>query len=443
MRPTPLLKTRACPPARGVGWNLADRLRRVLACRLVCALLLGILGLGLALRGPGALATPSGGQEAQAKATLQQVLVFVGRDHARVLFVLDSPVQVVEVQSSPAMGAAPARARMILPATRLTSTLAAAYQPRPGGTAMPVTQGGLRNVVFSTVGENLQVVVEMDQARTVSVSEVGKRALYLDLRLPSSPPDTTLPDADVLALWINGLSLSGEARTRPHSRPRIVIDPGHGGWDTGAKGATGTQEKDLALSLARRVAEGLRRTLEADVYLTREDDSFVTLQDRAAIANSLDADLFVSIHLNAAPTEGLWGIETYYLDVATDEAAARVAARENAASQGREVGATSKVISDLVISGTGGMSRKLAHDVHDSSVQRLTALFGEDQIRDLGVKSAMFYVLVTTRMPSILYEASFLTHPQEEMRIRTPAFQQETAAAIVEGITTYLESTGQ
>lgn len=373
---------------------------------------------------------------------LQQVLVFLGTDHARVLLVTDGALPELQTQSNPAVGQAPARARILLEGTEIAPTLAAAYQPRPGGTAMRVAQQGIQNIVFATVGNDLQVVVEMDQARTVAVSELGKRALLVDLRAPDRPPDPTLPDADVLARWMNGLSFTAENQDRPGARPRIVVDAGHGGWDTGARGCTGTQEKDVALVLARKVADGLRRTLDADVYLTRDDDTFVTLQDRAAIANSRSADLFVSIHVNAAPTEDLWGIETYFLDVATDEAAARVAARENAASPSGGSDPTQRVITDLVVSGTGVLSRKLAHEVHQSVVTRLTTVFGEEQIRDLGVKSAMFYVLVSTRMPSILFETSFLTNPDEEMRLRTPAFQQETAAAIVAGIAQYLKASG-
>lgn len=376
-------------------------------------------------------------------ATLDQSLVFLGANHARLLFLFDGEVGEVRTQSTPPLGDTPARGRIRITGAELSASLAAAYEPHPAGTQMTLAQRGIHNIGFTRLGNALQVVVEMDHARTVVVQELGNRALLLDLRVPGTPPDATLPDPDLLAQWMNGLSFTPRTEgPRPHARPRIVVDPGHGGWDHGALGCTGTHESDVVLSLARKVADGLRRALDAEIILTREDDTFITLRDRAALANARDADLFLSIHANAAPSSSLYGIETYYLDAASDEGAARVAARENAASRGNDSEVTSRVVTDLVVSGTNMLSRKLADEVQRATVSRLTMLFGEDQIRDLGVKSAMFYVLVSTRMPSILFEASFLSNPEEEMRLRTPAFQQETADAIVEGVRRYLEAIG-
>ncbi len=380
-----------------------------------------------------------------AATTLEQVLLFLGEDHARLLLVLDEPCGEVQTRSTPAVGQAPARASVLLPDCAVSPTLLAAYRSRPGGAEMPVDQRGIRRLVFTQVGEQAQVAVELDRARTVATSTVAGRALLVDLRVPSAALDQSLPDPELLASWMNGLSLVPTGERRPHDRPRIVVDPGHGGWDPGAVGCTGTRESDLVLALARRVKADLEDQLDADVVLTRETDIFLSLQERAALANSRDADLFVSIHANAAPAPTVWGIETYYLDVASDAAAAAVARRENQVmvTAEREQDPTLRVVNDLVISGTSALSRELANDVHSSVIQNLQATFGTDQIRDLGVKSAMFYVLVSTRMPSILFEASFLTHPEDEMRLRTPAFQRATSAAIVAGIGRYLEATAE
>ncbi len=371
-------------------------------------------------------------------ATLGQVLVFVGQRHARVLLVLDSSVEGARTSSAPAVGQAPARARAWLPGTGVSTTLTSAYRAIPGGVEIPVGQGGITSLTLAGVDDGIEIVVSMAEARTATLLEVGRHALLLDLQVPSAPPDPSLPGADALALFLNGVGLA-TGRAAPGPRPRIVVDPGHGGWDTGAVGATGTRESDVALVIARQLAAGLTRSLGAEVLLTRDTDQYVTLQDRAALANARDADLFLSIHVNAAPTPTLWGIETYYLDVATDETAARVARRENAAASGPQ-DPTRAVVSQLRVAGTSALSRRLAHEVHGAVLERLSSVFGPEQIRDLGVKSAMFHVLVSTRMPSILFEVSFVTHPEEEIRLRTPAFQREAAAAVVEGVRRYLEA---
>ena len=371
-------------------------------------------------------------------AALEQVLVFVGRQHARVLLVLDGEVEAPGTSSAPGVGRAPPRARVLLPGVTPSSTLTAAYRAIPGGVEMPVGHGGVIALVIGEVAGGTQVVVSLEEPRGATLQAVGRQALLLDLKAPEAPPDLSLPGPDALALFLGGVGLARGAAA-PAVKPRIVVDAGHGGHDTGALGGTGTRESDLTLVLAKRVAAGLERTLGAEVLQTRDADQFVTLQDRAALANARGADLFLSIHVNAAPTRDLWGIETYYLDVASDEDAARVARRENAVSSGPE-DPTSAVVSLLRVSGTSASSRRLAHEVHRAVVERLTGVFGAAQIRDLGVKSAMFHVLVATRMPSILFETSFLTNPEEEIRLRTPAFQCETADAIVEGVGRYLEA---
>ncbi|MBN1337078.1 MAG: N-acetylmuramoyl-L-alanine amidase [Deltaproteobacteria bacterium] len=370
---------------------------------------------------------------------LEQVLVFVGHHHARVLLVLDGAVEDPRTSSAPGVGRAPPRARVLLPGTTASGTLTSAYRPIPGGVEMPVDQGGIAALAIGEVSGGSEVVVTLAEPLAATLLKVGRRALLLDLRSPQASPDPSLPGPDVLARFLNGVGFVRDEAALPGSRPRIVVDAGHGGEDTGAVGPTGTRESDVALGLAKRVADELEHRLGAEVFLTRDADRFVSLQDRAALANGQDADLFLSIHLNAAPTPALWGVETYYLDVASDADAARVARRENASVSGPE-DPTSAVVSQLRVSGTSALSRRLAHEVQEAVIRRLSTVFGPDQIRDLGVKSAMFHVLVAARMPAILFEASFLSHPEEELRLRTPAFQRETADAVVEGVGRYLEA---
>ena len=134
-------------------------------------------------------------------ATLEQVLLFMGEGHSRLLLVLDEPAVDVSTHSSPAVGSAPARATVLLGGTTLSEKLLSAYRQRPGGAEMPVDQEGIHQLVFSEMGDQAQVVVELDRARSASITEVSDRALLLDLRLPQTTPDSSLPEARALAAW--------------------------------------------------------------------------------------------------------------------------------------------------------------------------------------------------------------------------------------------------
>ncbi len=370
---------------------------------------------------------------------LTEVRVFVGEGHAQVLLVADGTLPEVQPRSTARVGRAPARASVTLRGVRLSGELEAAYAKDGGRWLIPVDRGGVQRVVLAPVGGELLVGVELDRAREIVVTPVERRGLLLDLRVEGAPRDPSLPDAGMLASWMAGVSLSRQAEQLGKPRVRIVLDPGHGGWDSGAIGLTGTRESDVALSLSLRLARELERRIGAEVLLTRSDDTFVTLEDRARFANSVEADLFISVHANASPTKVGWGIETYYLDTASDAGAARVASRENAIAVEERAEGIDRILLDLTMAGTNRLSRLLAMDVQVNVIKQLQAIYGEDQIKDLGVKTALFYVLHGTRMPSILFEASFLTHPDDEMRLRHPLFQQTVAEAMAEAVETYLE----
>lgn len=373
-----------------------------------------------------------------AAAQLEELRVFVGDGHARVLLVGDAPLEDVQVRATPAVGKAPARVILTVPDARLSATLRDAYHAEAGRWIVQVDRGGVHQVALAELGGSLQVAVELEQARDTKLMAIGDEAVLVDLRRPSIEPDMSLPDPQVLGAWLSGVSLSRQAERGSDPRPRIVVDPGHGGWDTGAKGLTGTHEADIALGISRRLALELEQRLDAEVFLTREDDTFIELRDRAAMANALGADLFVSVHANAAPGPTAWGIETYYLADASDSRARDVAARENATVG--DVRLAESLLEDLAMTGTHQLSRALATSVQTETVDGLREVYGEEQIRDLGVKTARFYVLVFTRMPAILYEASFLTNDDDEMRLRQPLFQQTTAAAIATAVEQHLQA---
>ena len=219
---------------------------------------------------------------------------------------------------------------------------------------------------------------------------------------------------------------------------KIVIDPGHGGKDPGAIGIGGVAEKDVVLSVAKKLALKLKKEMGVEVILTRNDDSFIELKDRTAIANAEQADLFISLHLNASPNPEARGIETYYLDNTTDEAANRLAARENAVSRG-SVTDIQFILSDMIQNLKLEDSITLANRLHASVVSRVGRRYGE--VKDLGVKKALFYVLVGARMPSVLVEMFFVTHKSEGRALAKEAYQDALADALFDGIKKYQEST--
>ncbi len=215
-----------------------------------------------------------------------------------------------------------------------------------------------------------------------------------------------------------------------------VVDAGHGGEQEGARSPRGEKEKDVALDLALRIAQRLKRT-GAKVVLTRTGDISVPLANRAAIATALRADLFVSVHLNSMPTaqkrRRYQGIETYFLSAdATDTRASAVAARENADRLAGEPGRdpddpVSGILSDLEDAASLQGSSRLAYAIHERLVSSLGA-------EDHGVKQAPFYVLAGARMPAVLLEVGFISHPEEAAKLRTRAYRDRIADAVVEGI---------
>lgn len=213
---------------------------------------------------------------------------------------------------------------------------------------------------------------------------------------------------------------------------RIVLDPGHGGDDFGAR-AFGLRESDLVLDITKRVRVLLLRLLpEAQVLLTREDDTFISLEQRSAIANAVDADLFLSIHLNAADeVVDRGGVTTFVLDTTGDRQAVRLAARENGTSVA-DVDSLTRLLASLHREDQVAASRSFAEQL-----QRATLESGRSRIprlHDRGVKSALFHVLVGARMPAVLLEASFLSREEEAMQLRTVAYRQTLAQGIAEGI---------
>jgi N-acetylmuramoyl-L-alanine amidase len=268
----------------------------------------------------------------------------------------------------------------------------------------------------------------IDETETVPENDVPAKVPLL------SRPVRALPSPAVPATNSNGqFSL---ARQLGLGVSRIVLDPGHGGHDPGAK-ANGLSEAALVLDVAQRLRRLLEKQPGIEVAMTRDRDVFIPLEERTAIANRQNADLFLSIHANASRNEKARGVETYFLNFATNPEAEAVAARENSAS-GRTMHSLPDIVRAIALNNKIDESRDFADTIQKSMVRRLSAKNGE--LRDLGVKQAPFVVLIGAGMPSVLAEISFVTHKQEGQLLKTAAYRQTIAEALLDAILRYQRS---
>ncbi|MGA3125330.1 MAG: N-acetylmuramoyl-L-alanine amidase [Candidatus Korobacteraceae bacterium] len=216
---------------------------------------------------------------------------------------------------------------------------------------------------------------------------------------------------------------------------RIVIDAGHGGHDTGTIGPNGLLEKDLVLDVSLRLGRLLQGKMGAEVIYTRDDDTFVPLETRTAIANQQQADLFISIHANSSQDASALGVETYYLNFNPSPDALEVAARENAVSE-KSVHELGDLVKKIALKEKVEESREFAVDVQHSLYQGLAGK--EKTMRDRGVKKAPFIVLIGANMPSILAEISFVSNPGDARKLQTPEYRQKIAEALYRGVARYI-----
>jgi N-acetylmuramoyl-L-alanine amidase len=216
---------------------------------------------------------------------------------------------------------------------------------------------------------------------------------------------------------------------------KIVIDPGHGGFDTGTIGPNGLLEKDLVLDVSRRLGKMLEARLGAEVDYTRRDDTFIPLETRTAIANQDQADLFISVHANSSSDPDARGVETYYLNFSSSAEALEVAARENAVSE-KSIHELQDLVKKIALQEKIDESREFATDV-ESALHSGLALKNPG-LRDRGVKKAPFIVLIGANMPSILAEVSFVSNPGDERRLATSEFRQRIAESLYRGIAKYV-----
>ncbi len=365
----------------------------------------------------------------------------------------------------------PPRVFVDLPNTRAAESLKDATIPFPDGPVKQVRIGRQLNT-------RTRVVLDLNGAGPHSVY-----ALYNPYRIvvdferqpagePSASvlPSTTTPvtkPARAPMVMASNVSLSAPLATATPARPpaaeeravpaapphnangsfslarqlglgvtRIVIDPGHGGHDPGARG-NGIAEADLVLDVAKRLEELLTKDQNVEVVLTRRSNTYVSLEDRTALANKSEADLFLSIHANASKVASARGIETYFLNFASTPDAEAVAARENAGSS-KSMRHLPDIVQAIAMNNKLDESRDLATIVQSTLYEQLRRT--NKAVRNLGVKQAPFMVLVGATMPSVLAEISFMSNSAEAALLKTDRYRQQIAEALMRGILRYQNS---
>ena len=325
--------------------------------------------------------------------------------------------------------------RLVIDAERPASRLASAAAPVvtapiPAPPPPPVTS---RSVPAATA----PVAVP---AKPVEIrEEIIAPPVVVEPVAPPPPAPPPLPSAPVVSPATPAANAAGGfsiARQLGLSVSRIVIDPGHGGRDPGtiAKGLT---EAAVTLDVALRLEKLLQKELGVEVVLTRRTDVFIPLEERTAIANRHNADLFLSIHANSSRVTGAKGVETYFLSFASSPEAEAVAARENSASE-REMHQLPDIIRAITLNNKLDESRDLANMVQESLVSNLKK--SNKDVRSRGVKKAPFVVLIGAQMPSVLAEISFITNKQELQLLKTAGYKDRIAQALYTAVLRYRKS---
>ena len=270
---------------------------------------------------------------------------------------------------------------------------------------------------------------------TNEVTNAVEAVIALDRETPdenvvASPPVVPVPNLDGTRSLTRVLGLKVG---------RIVIDPGHGGRDSGTIGRNGLKEKDLVLAVSHQLKGLLEERLGTEVVLTRENDRFIPLEERTAIANHLSADLFLSIHANSSRDRKVSGVETFFQGFTTNHDEREVASRENASSQ-KNIRELEDLLKRIALGDYNEESRDFAQVIQDtfySKIRPYRPLF-----RDRGIKKAPFIVLINLNMPGILLEIGFISNPSEEGYLKKQQGQEAAAEAIYTGVEKYFRALG-
>lgn len=377
-------------------------------------------------------------------------------DTARVVIDLEAgtPAESIAIDGAMiALGEAPANEEPVIAAAEVEPEEAPAVEPEETPELVAVEA---KNAAEPTERDLRAIVEEMKNALPLAELEVTKKE---EAQEPAAvakvePP---LDEATMRALKRSTRDAVKPRDESVASIKKVVIDAGHGGKDHGARGVNGALEKDINLAIAMKLGAELKKRLGVKVVFTRTTDQFLSLERRSQLANNADADLFISVHANAHRKRSIYGIETYYLNTTSDRYSVRLARRENGVADeeaGEDTGPEPGVaeveaedaslppgalgrdlkllLADLAMRSASAESKRLAGHVQSSMVGTLRRK--HEDIKDLGVKHALFYVLLGARMPSILIETGFVTHATEGKRLADADYQNGLASSIAQGI---------
>lgn len=274
------------------------------------------------------------------------------------------------------------------------------------------------------------------EAPLAKPAPVATSPLVIPVPKPSEPSPLSASGANETALPAKRNSSGDRSMIRVLGLKvgRIVLDPGHGGHDTGTIGPNGLEEKDLVLDVAQRLGALIEKRLGSEVIYTRTDDTFIPLERRTEIANEAKADLFLSIHANSSPLRSADGVETYYLNFTTSRTALEVAARENAGSQ-KNIFELQDLLEKIALKDKVEESREFATRIQSSLYSM--SVRTNPHSRDRGVKKAPFVVLIGASMPSVLAEIGFISNAHDESIMRREEYRDRIAEALYKGLSGY------
>jgi len=298
----------------------------------------------------------------------------------------------------------------------------------------PISKAGNRVVLEFTSPKNLNVQA-FQKKNLIKILIQPKRKIKKSVTKPQFLEAKVTKPLQSIA---ENSSDKGNDKKRKWKVPFIVVDPGHGGKDNGAIGGSGLLEKNLNLAISKRLTRILQKKYSYRVSMTREDDRFIALDERGKFANEKDADLFVSIHVNAAKRKGAHGIETYYLGRGSSDRARDTAKRENGELVYKVPdNDVQKILTDMITNRKINDSSILARWIQDKLFLKMSKKYS--RIKNLGVKEGTFFVLHSTKMPSVLVEVGFITNPKEELRLSKSQYLNKLAESIAYGISSYVK----
>ena len=313
------------------------------------------------------------------------------------------------------------------PKIKLVSGRQAPLTAKPTAEAVAKTEPGHNGSKAASAKNDVPSTAHASPKAKSDVEAASGGAARDDAPLSAKPATPTLSGSQTLTRAL-GLKVA-----------RIVIDPGHGGFDTGTIGPSGLEEKDLVLDVGLRLRKLIETQTNSEVFMTRSTDKFIPLEERTAIANEDGADLFISIHANASSDHRVRGIETYFLNFTSDPEALKLAARENATSQ-ESVHQLQDLIQKIALNNKIEESQELARNIQTVLYKRMSK--GSRGIHNRGVRKAPFVVLIGANMPSILTEISFLSNAHSERLLKSSAYREQIAKALFNGIEAYIGNLG-